>query len=192
MDIPASLADQIAKLVSGSDQASEAVSQRLASLAAALGQAVPSYAGFTLALRSEGQPVTVEVRSDGVDSDVSTSMWAPLDGVVREAPALTVFATTPGALVDLAADLTYILRQGTSVVLDQHLAAFPDESRVAGVAAAAGVSQAVGVLVEAGRPPEEGLQELVRRGAASGRTVAEEARVLLAETEAGHEDPGDQ
>uniref|UniRef100_UPI00389B1BE0 hypothetical protein n=1 Tax=Mycobacterium sp. HUMS_1102779 TaxID=3383487 RepID=UPI00389B1BE0 len=141
-------------------------------------------------------PFTFSTLEDGGAGDVRTSLRLTLPGVGvgdgRAAPrvALTLYAGTPGAFVDLAADLAWLTgRLPSEFALDQHLSV-PDGSDFRTyLRAASVVNQAIGVLIGRGYTPRQAHRELEIRahGARADRHSA--AQFILDTLTA--EDPAD-
>ncbi len=134
--------------------------------------AVRSALGFSLTVRGPLQlPVTLHVVDAPLHRDhVASSLRLPLGPTAADTAGTTVafYADRPGALVDLAADLTAALRLPlTAAELDGPLPTEVISSGVVGLADFTVVSRAVGVLI------------------AQGLTVAE-ARTALASPDDGH------
>jgi hypothetical protein len=89
---------------------------RLTALITALRAAVPSYRGLYLTVHDNGQPLTLTSFLPTADGDITTSMRLPFTAL---APGFDLqsrvifYATTPGAFVDLAADLAHALHTPT-------------------------------------------------------------------------------
>jgi hypothetical protein len=96
---------------------------------------------------------------------------------------LILYATTPGAFVDLSADLAWLRRTGatraTDIALDQDLT--PPVFRRIDIALGvlSSIDQATGVLIERGSTPDQARSQLAVLSAASGRTLYAEADHLL-------------
>jgi hypothetical protein len=73
-----------------------------------------------------------------------------------------LYATTPGAFVDLAADLAWVLEvQPSALVLDRHLVLpSPPAQGVVGLREHATINRAIGALIERGHSPESARAEL--------------------------------
>lgn len=120
--------------------------------------AVPSYLGLRVVVRNAtdsmeltwgpARPTTV-----GVPIDAQTSLLLRLPGVRSDRPVIEIvlYAGRPGALVDLAADLSWLVGgDGDSLVLDRHHCGAVTACHVGEVAERSTIEQAVGVLVESG------------------------------------------
>jgi hypothetical protein len=110
-------------------------------------------------------PFRFTTLEDGPAADVRTSLWLTLPGVGdgRASPwvVLILYAGTPGAFVDLTADLAWLTgRPPGDFVLDQHLSgpARPDTGTYLRTASV--INQAIGVLIARGYTPEQAHREL--------------------------------
>ncbi len=189
MEIPAALRTDLASLTQAFDDPDIDLDVELSRLTDNLRAAVSSYLGLTLTLGVAERTVTFNVsagrRSNGAPHVVRASLMlrlAALDGRHVD-NTLVLYAATPGAFVDLTADLTFALRlDGSALVLDAHLV--PLETAAAGTSGLADLStveRAVGVLIAQAFTPELARAELTRRAAADGCSVTTTAEHLLAE-----------
>ncbi len=141
--------------------------------------AVASCTGLRLTVLVDGDAVVLDTLSGSTARvAVRTSLLVPLptSGSVATS-TLTLWATTPGAFVDLAADLA-LDRPVTTLVLDADL---PTGAAVAdsGLATLSLVQQAVGVLIAQGLSPERARTELARRAAEAGTSSAVAAGLVV-------------
>ncbi|MCW2523778.1 MAG: hypothetical protein JWO63_2113 [Frankiales bacterium] len=162
----------------------------LASLVRLLGEscrlAVGSYLGFSITLVGAGGPVSLSVLEDlGDPSEIRTSVMFTLDasGDHPAGSELTLYAGTPGAFVDLAADLAYVLGGSSEAVqLDRHLTP-PDPGRgAAGLAAMSRENQALGILLGRGHDPERARTELRRLARADATSLDAAAQQVIDST----------
>lgn len=141
--------------------------------------AVDSYLGVTVSIDGGELPFTLvamEGTPEVTDGVVSSSVRIPLPAghAGRGAPSATVilYASQPGAFVDLAADLTWLTGvDADDFCLDQHLNQHvrpADQGAPTAVHLASMVNQAVGVLIGQGHPPELAVRELDQRAAVAG------------------------
>jgi hypothetical protein len=140
-------------------------------------------------------PLTMTTLANGVgDGDIHTSLRVSLPGRANSrtvsAVAIILYAGSPGAFVDLAADLAWLTaRPPSEFVLDQHLThdiGLPSEARVH---AASAINQAIGVLVGRGYTLRQASWELDARAARAGTDRhAAAARDIIAAIEIGDED----
>jgi hypothetical protein len=90
-----------------------------------------------------------------------------------------LYASVPGAFVDLAADLGWLTgRDHSSHFLDRHLTR-PADGTASVVRVSSAINQAVGVLIGTGRTPEDAHHYLVARAVAGGVALHEAATTLL-------------
>jgi hypothetical protein len=153
---------------------------------------VPSCVAVSIALSRLGVDVLITAPITGpvaapeptprvvlISSSLALSLPAAGSGSV-----LVLQASAPGAFLLLAEHLTALLGSGhPSPELDAHLAPLGASTGPVLAEALAELSlldRALGVLIGHGWPPEEGEQELHRRAAAAGLTVAAVAERLLA------------
>ena len=193
VDLSASLISQLHELTLSLDGDDHAMDGSLVALMVDLELAVPSYCGLQLTITQHGFPVVLTAFAE-FDGTVATSLRLPLSllNPVLEVPSQVVFyARTPGALVDLAADLTYALRGAgatdgapsdghvgiglrridghrSAIVLDADL---PPSTRVSGLYGLADLStinRAVGVLIANGHHPDDAHDTLRQQAVAVG------------------------
>ncbi len=181
------LSAQLGALTSALDEPGIDLQAVIAALTADVTAAVPSFLGLTMTLVLEGRSVTVMATDADLAAAAGASLRLPLEPLAGAAPGSSVvfYAARPGAFVDLAADTCYAYGLTEDVVLDGHLTpqsravqAHPgvygsDEMRV--------INQAIGVLIEHGRLPDEAHEELLGRAARHGRCLPSVAKDLLTE-----------
>ena len=131
----------------------------LTALTEAAKSAAPSYRGLALTLFIDEQPVSVTSAEPGDTSDIATSLrlslaWVPS---LSAGSRITFYASTPGAFVDLAADLAFAL--DSDIRLDEDI---PPAllSGLTGVGELSAINVAVGVLINHGHAPEGALRQL--------------------------------
>jgi hypothetical protein len=193
VDLSTSLISQLQELTLSLDGDDHAMDGSLVALMVDLEMAVPSYCGLQLTITQHGFPVVLTAFAE-FEGTAATSLRLPLSllNPVLEVPSQVVFyARTPGALVDLAADLTYALRGAgatdwapsdghegiglrridghwSAIVLDADL---PPSTRVSGLYGLADLStinRAVGVLIANGHHPDDAHDTLRQQAAAVG------------------------
>lgn len=149
--------------------------------------AVDCLLGMTVVLGADAERVTLRftLLDPGADpAGVASSLRLPrpTDGASGGGPVVTVvlYAATPGAFVDLAADLAFLGGSWLDAAeLDRHrdLAREPD---VTGwVLEDATVNEAVGVLLDRGRTREQARAELDTLADAAGTSRTVEATRIL-------------
>lgn len=170
MDVPAALLrDLLALSVSVDGDDVHDPGPELTALVTALRTAVPSYRGLDLTLHDHGQPVILSSFLPGAEGKIATSLRLSLAGLSAgfdSRSQVIFYATTPGAFVDLAADLGYAL--GAPAVLDADLAPQTLVSQLTGLEDLATINRAVGMLIEQGEDPAEAHATLRRSAAAAG------------------------
>ena len=192
MEINAALTGVLTALSEALEDPGADVSETLQLLAADARAAVPSYLGVAVMMTVSGEPLVMTAMEDGTRPvDVRTSLRIPLDNSVTSARtaartttdvALVLFASTPGAFVDLAADVIWLSgRDPSHVVVDGHLELAEQADDASALAAISTMNQAIGVLIARGFPPEQAQQQLDRLAAAGGFARIEAARAILAE-----------
>lgn len=151
--------------------ADAALGAPLTAVTVALETAVPSYVGMQLTVVERGHPVTLTAIS--TDRTTRTSLRLPLRVLgPRFDPEsrVVLYAGTPGAFVDLAADLRYALHQQDCeprIILD---ADGPPSSvsGVSGLYELSTINRAIGVLIGRGHHPDHAGETLRRDAARQG------------------------
>jgi hypothetical protein len=187
--VTAELLEQLRHLTADPDRA-DALASALSALCVEVGVAVPSWTSVSIVLASSGD-ADVEVAivaSDGRgDAHVVSSLAVPLSQLDRKA-CLVIRARVPGAFLLLADDLASRLGDAPRIIVDGHLDLALDRETAAGMVAGLGVvDQAIGFLLDRGLSPPQAREDLERRAATSGVSVAAAARSLLE----GHARPPD-
>jgi hypothetical protein len=143
--------------------------------------AVDSYCGLSMTIVVDTGPLSLST----VDPvDIGTSLLLPLTAIceVEYGSTIVFFARTPGAFVDLAADLSFTLGLGLdSFVIDDHLLA-NSEPGLTGLAEMSAINQAIGVLIDQGSTPHRARAELHRLALRSELTLADAATQLVRAT----------
>jgi hypothetical protein len=193
VDLPVALLARLQDLAANLGQNDQDLEQTLAALTAALRAAATSYCGFELTIVKHQWPVTLTAFSDGHNVAVRTSLRLPLT-LVSQAfepeSRVVFFAVTPGALTDLAADLSHALggvpveqqspaaysadrgktcvdSQPNAIALDSD-PPVPPVSGLAGLAELMVLNRAIGMLIDQGHDIEQAHQVLRRAAAAAG------------------------
>jgi hypothetical protein len=150
--------------------------------------AVGSYLGFSITLIVDQTPISFSVLEDFLDpSEILTSVMFPLNALGEHAlgehapgSEVTLYAGTPGAFVDLAADLAYALSaKPDAVQLDQHLTPPDPALGAAGLATMSRRNQAIGILLDRGHDPDDILTELHRLARLDAISVETAAQQLI-------------
>jgi hypothetical protein len=139
--------------------------QLLRNLARDAKTAVPSYLGLSMHVVAARDEFTFTAMEYSVDiAHIRTSLRLPMgtNPTVAAGSTVTFYAGRSGALVDLAADLSWLLFLAPDdIILDRHLAV--DGANVVDVLVAnSAIQQAIGVLIERGLTAEEASSELLR------------------------------
>jgi hypothetical protein len=157
---------------------------------------VLSYLGLQLTISSNGFPLVLTAFADGSDSAVATSLRVPLallgSGFAAES-RIVFYAGTPGAFVDLAADLTFaVLGSSTSEPTeDLALPAIrldadtPPRTRgfsLSGLTELSAIDRAVGAMIVQGHHPDHAYATLRRAAARAGLEPHAWAADLLLQT----------
>jgi hypothetical protein len=170
-----------------------AVDASLAALVVDLEVAVPSYCGLRLTITQNGFPIVLTSFAE-LEAPVGTSLRLQLslvDPAFEVGSQVVFYARSPGAFVDLAADLSYVLGDAhtmgrersenhrgngfgqvdghrRSIELDADL---PPTTRVSGLSGLAGLStinRDVGVMIARGHHPDNAHETLRQHAASSG------------------------
>jgi hypothetical protein len=194
VDLPAALLAHLQDLTASIGQDDQDLDDTLAVLTAALRSTADTYCGLQLTLVENQWPVTLTAFTDGHEVSVGTSLRLPLALVspaVDPTSRVTFFAVIPGALTDLAADLSYALGgipveqaspavdgvdqrgmrgndQPRAIELDADLPPLSLVSELTGLAELTVLNRAVGMLVDQGHDIEQAHQLLHRDAAAAG------------------------
>ena len=202
MDLPAALLAHLKDLTASIGQDGQDLNDTLTALTAALNSTAATYCGLRLTIVENQWLITLTAFTDGHDANghdvpVGTSLRLPLALVspaVDHGSRVVFFAVTPGAFIDLAADLSYVLggipvsqasppadgddhRDHGGAGLDGHRRAIeldldlPLLSRVSGLTGLAELTvlnRAIGMLVAQGSDIEQAHQLLRRDAAAAG------------------------
>ena len=177
-----------------------AIDDLLHGLIRELERAVASYRGLQLTIISTGFPVVLTAFADGHNGAVLTSLRVPLilvDSGFAAGSQVVFYASTSGAFVDLAADLTYALARvprppgengdhpaQPSIRLDADLPPDGHTFSLSGVAELSAVNRAVGVLIDQGNHPDDAHETLRGHAARAGLEPHAWAARLLQRTRA--------
>ena len=169
MRIPSAWAEELVLLSDALDIDGVDVASTMELLASAVVAAVPSYVGMSVRVTSPHGHVELVTTGDRdpIES-VETSARIPLASLhpTLVLPVVIVlYASVPGAFVDLAVDLAWITgRSLDDIGLDADLASAASDEAIASLSSLSIIDQAVGVLVGRGLTPEEALAELDAAG----------------------------
>ena len=193
MDISAALAADLALLTQALDDSGIDLEAGLRAFTAGLKLAVASFTGMTMTIGLDGHDVSFTVH-DHATIHPATSLLIPLAPVTPTdtASTLLLYAATPGAFVDLAADLIYALRiEPTALVLDGHLDPPADAAGLTGLTGLdehSAINQAIGVLLGRGHTPESAHHELQRLAALDHNNLHAAAESLIHSIRSGSAD----
>jgi hypothetical protein len=186
VEITPALATALDLLTAALDERGSDIVQNLRRLTRDAAAAVPTYLGLSLIISRNDPGFTVTTLADAVvDDDIGSSLkllLRSLDTGPRPAVALVLYAGTPGAFVDLAADLAWLRgRSRADVTLDQHLEVPRGTDGAARLRRSSEINQATGVLVGLGYTPQEAHQHLDARAADDETDTYSVARLILDE-----------
>jgi hypothetical protein len=183
VEISAGLAADLALLTAALDDPGTDVMETVRMFARAAAQAIPSYLGLSLLIETDVHviPLSAFEGSAGPD-DVQSSLTlpaAPGPGGGEPLVVLTLYASVPGAFVDLAADISWLAGDADAVAVDQG----PVPAAVAAVSVVelGLINQAIGLLISRGYTKDEAERELHLSAVRDGVEVAICAAALLAE-----------
>jgi hypothetical protein len=198
VDLPTALLRDLLQLSSSVGLDDDALTAPLVGLVTGLQAAVPSYRGLHLTLVENGHPVKLTAFLNSEDTEPITASlgipFAALGPGFDPASGVVFYAATPGAFVDLAADLRYDLGRPTTtpdaprnpagdadgnghhnfchrdghqmIVVDADLPLTVPESGLTGLDELTTINQAIGRLVAQGHSPEQ-ADATLHRGATS-------------------------
>lgn len=203
MDLPQAVVDHLTGLTEALDVPGADLVAMLEVLLDDVVTAVRSFCGLRLTIPAHVPGtvgLVVDVPTTAPPGPARASLYLPLPALAGNRPtddesrqsswtAVTFYAGTAGAFVDLAADLRLALGLDGEVVIDGHLHHWPPgrdpDDRDGGLARPSAddvvvISQAVGFLIGRGHLPEAASTELHRQAHAQGVSAAARARQLLA------------
>ena len=193
---PGAAAAAALDLGDGSAFEDDTLSVALAAFTRVIEAAVASYVGVQVSLVQDGQPVTVTAMTS--DETARTSLRLPQAVLELESDAesmVVLYASTPGAFVDLAADLCYSLHAtsgqlhiagradqegGSGIAVDVDVPGSALVSGVSGLKELCAVERAVGVLIDRGHYPDEARAALSVCAAREDISLHEYAARVLA------------
>jgi len=186
MEATAGLAADLRLLTAALDEPDTDIAQGLHQLALDAHTAVCSYLGLSMSVRRRDSVFAFIRLTDGVVAgDIATSLRLTLPGVGGSCDppmvALILYAGSPGAFVDLSADLAWLTARPLSdFVLNQHLT-IPAGSHIGThLAADSVINQAIGVLIGRGYSPGQADRRLDSQAAHAGTDRHAAARLIVA------------
>ena len=185
------MASALAILTEALDEPGTDIAHSLHRLTLDAAAAVTSYLGLRVVVSQSNPPFTVTALSDGaLAGDIRTSLHLSLPGLQNSpAVAIILYAGSPGAFVDLAADLAWLTaRSPSDFILDQHLALATGSLPEGYLRAASAINQAVGVLIGRGYTPQQAHWELDTRAAHAGTDRHTAANHILAKINTDDDD----
>jgi hypothetical protein len=197
VEITATVAADLAALTEALDEPGADLATTLRRLAADAKLAVGSLVGLTVRITVGGQQTQLSTLDGAaVSGAVRASLLIPLQPVLVGGAAtaagidLVLYAATPGAFTDLAADLAWLSGQALSeYALNQHLLGLDATTPTDGLATLSLSNQAIGVLIACGHTPEQAEQELLARAARGGVDRRVAAQQILASADGAVPDP---
>jgi hypothetical protein len=196
MNITTGLASDLRRLTAALDEPGADIAQTLHKMAADTHAAVRSYLGLNVSVSRSDPLFTFTYLNDGVVAgDIATSLRLTLpsigDSWAPPAVALIFYAGSPGAFVDLAADLAWLTARPLSdFVLDQHLTIPAGSDSGAQLSAASVINQAIGVLIGFGYTPQQADRRLDTQAAHAGTDRYAAAQLILATRTGGDVEQG--
>lgn len=187
MNIPPELAGDLLLLSEVLDGDHPDIGASLSSLASAASLAAPSYLGLSVLVTNPGDaPLRLTTLQDGDDRGpfqtslrFALSAGAPSPQGAIAGIELTLYATQPGAFVDLAADLAWLTgRPHQDFGLDDDLVGPQDGTHIS-LTAWSTVNQARGLLMGGGLTVGEADAELDARARSEGTSRHRAAADLL-------------
>jgi hypothetical protein len=185
VDLTDDLADDLELLTQALDEPGADVAETLERLAGDVQNSVDSYLGLSVSITANGprfELMTI-LDKDTQQDQVHASLLVPLAPSIIGAITVTLvlYAATPGAFIDLAADLAWITgRTLAEFRLDEHRALPPKFISPTPLRAMSLINQALGVLIGRGVTPEEAERDLYARAAAAGVDRLGAAALILA------------
>lgn len=186
MNITTGLATDLRRLTAALDEPGTDIAQSLHKLAADTQAAVRTYLGLNVSVSRSDPLFTFTYLNDGVVAgDIATSLRLTLpsigDSWAPPVVALILYTGSPGAFVDLAADLAWLTaRPLTDFVLDQHLIIPAGSDSGAQLSTASVINQAIGVLIGFGDTPQQADRRLDTQAAHAGTDRYAAAQLILA------------
>jgi hypothetical protein len=196
VDLAVALTADLASLSRALEEPDLDLETHLRRLIADLRRAVDSYLGLRMTVIVEGRRLSFATFTDiDPQPQIASSLMLPLAGAtdLQDGSSLLLYAATPGAFVDLAADLGFALGLDLSALaLDQHRATPTGYPGIEGLEPWRDVNQAIGVLIGRGHTIESAHGELRSLAVLGSGSVHHAAAALLATASEPGIDDGDQ
>jgi hypothetical protein len=173
-NIAAALAADLGFLTAALDEPGTDVTNSLRRLMAAATAALPAFLGLSVTVAGGDPPFAFTTFVEGAGmGNVRTSLRLTLPGAgsagVADAVIIVLYAASPGAFVDLAADLAWLTSRPLSdFALDQHLPAAAERGPVTSLSELSVINQAVGALIGQGHTPEQAERHLTAESVVAG------------------------
>jgi hypothetical protein len=180
MDISAALAADLTTLTRALDDPGIDLKTQLQQLTADVRHAVASYLGMRMTIAVDGTEVSFTVHH--ATGSIAASLRLPLAAFspTETGSNLVLYAATPGAFIDLAADLSYALGLPPAALpTDDDLTVPVSGSGITGLNSQSTINQALGVLIDLGHTPESGRQELNRLAVLDSGQFHDAAEAIL-------------
>jgi hypothetical protein len=176
VDISAVLAADLTQLTEALADPGADLNGMVAGLHENLAAAISSATGLAITVRVAGTEVCVSTVGSnlGISTEppavtsLAVPLWWPDD---TRSGSITFYASAPGALADLAADLEWLFGEQESLALDRDLPPPRGDLGITGLHELSVIGQACGVLMTRGRSPEAARAELDHAALASDTTV---------------------
>jgi hypothetical protein len=182
--VTAAMAASLNILTAALDEPGTDIAHSLQQLAIAAAAAIPTYLGLSILVSHTDPRFICTTLADGAfvgDKHTSLQVLLPTTGAADD-PAVTVtlYATAPGAFVDLAADMAWLTgRPPAEFILDQHVAIASGADTTAQLQATSDINQAIGVLIGRGYSPQRAEWELDIQAANNKSDRHNAARLIL-------------
>jgi hypothetical protein len=189
----AAMAAALASLTAALDDPDTDIVHSLHLFALYTAAAIPTYRGLSVFVPHSDPPLALTAMADEADAgDIRTSLHVllPTTGAGERHPVAVIFyAATPGAFVDLAADLIWLTaRPASDFTLDQHLAITSGPDTAGQLDMASDINQAIGVLIGRGYTPQQADWELDTQAAKNRSDRHSAARLILDKLTEGDDD----
>jgi hypothetical protein len=157
----AALAAALTVLTEALDDPDTDIAHSLQVLTLDAAAAISSHRGLSVVVPHSDPPLTLTVLVDGaVPGDVRTSLRFTFPGHDQprnsSAVVIILYAGSPGAFVDLAADMAWLTgRPPSDFVLDEHVGSAATSVTEGQLRGASAINQAIGALIGRGYTPHQ-------------------------------------